>query len=245
MKLSVTTMPWGKKKTPEEFETVLQTIKDIGFEGVGIEPSLVPKELMHEPTKLESIVRRVGLENGGTYSRIRAQDIPRAVASKTPLFWVSVKARTLALAIRSLRDFSKKATRAGIICALHNELRSSIETQDEIVSSLEAIPDLKLCLDTAHGVGAGVDLNWVIDTYPERVALVHLKDLKQRLPKSKIRFKRDFVNAGDGVLDLRSVVDKLKLIGYNGQLMLEIEALEGQSPDRVVRKGFDYLTTIT
>jgi sugar phosphate isomerase/epimerase len=244
MKLSVTTMPWGKKKTSEEFESVLQSIKDIGFEGVGVEPSLIPKELKHEPAKLGQIVRRVGLENGGTYSRARANDIQWAVGSNTPLFWISVQDKTLAQAIRHLREFSKKTTKAGVIAALHNELRSPIETQEEIVAALDAIPDLKLCIDTAHGAGAGVDVNGVIESYSKRVALVHLKDLKQKLPKSKIRFKRDFVNVGEGALDLKSVVKKLEEVGYKGQLMLEIEALGGQSPDGVVRKGFEYATGI-
>ena len=82
MILSVTTMPWGKKKSVSEFESVLQSIKDIGFEGVGIEHSLIPKELNHDPGMLAEIMKRVGLKNGGSYSRTKLSDIAWAKASK-------------------------------------------------------------------------------------------------------------------------------------------------------------------
>jgi len=241
MILSVTTMPWGKKKFPSEFEAILQTIRDIGFGGVGIEGSKLPNELIKNPGMVRDIVKKVGLENGGTYSRARIPDIAWAKESGTPLFWISTQDKTLGSAIRHLRDFSNRAEKVGIISALHNELRSSVETQDEIEKALEAIPALKLCIDTAHGAGAGVDANGLIEKYRRRVALIHLKDLKNKLPKSQIRFKRDFVNAGEGVLELKSVVKKLEEVGYKGQLMLEIEALEGQSPDDVVKKGFEHV----
>ncbi len=244
MLISVTTMPWGKTKSVSEFEAILQSIKDTGFDGVGIEFALIPNELKHNPGMVYEIVKRVGLENGGAYSRTRTSDIAWAKVSKTPLFWVTVKEKTLPAALRRLRDFSKSTSKVGITSALHNELRSSFETQDQIEQALKAIPTLKLCIDTAHGAGAGVNAIELIGKYRKRVALVHLKDLKSKLPKSRIRFKRDFVNAGEGVLDLRSVVAKLEEISYKGQLMLEIEALEGQLPDVVVKKGFEYINTL-
>lgn len=237
-------MPWGKTKSVSEFEAILQSIKDTGFDGVGIEFALIPNELKHNPGMVYEIVKRVGLENGGAYSRTRTSDIAWAKVSKTPLFWVTVKEKTLPAALRRLRDFSKSTSKVGITSALHNELRSSFETQDQIEQALKAIPTLKLCIDTAHGAGAGVNAIELIGKYRKRVALVHLKDLKSKLPKSRIRFKRDFVNAGEGVLDLRSVVAKLEEISYKGQLMLEIEALEGQLPDVVVKKGFEYINTL-
>ena len=243
MILSVTTIAWGKKKTPEGFEGVLHSIKDIGFEGVGIEGSKLPKELIHDPKMAREIIKKVGLENGGTYSRARVQDIRWAKESGTPLFWISVQDRPLSAAIRRLRNFSNAASKQGIVAALHNELRSSIETQEQIETTLGAIPTLKLCIDTAHGAGAGVDVLGLVEKYQKRLALVHLKDLKSILPKSKIRFRRDFVNAGDGALDLKSVVKKLQEVGYSGQLMLEIEALQGESPDKVVKKGFEHVSS--
>jgi len=244
MLLSVTTMPWGKTKSVSEFEAILQSIKDIGFDGVGIEFALIPNELKHNPGMVSEIVERMGLENGGAYSRTRASDILWAKGSKTPLFWVTVKEKTFPAALRRLRDFSNRTSKVGITSALHNELRSSFETQDQIERALKAIPTLKLCIDTAHGAGAGMNSVELIEKYQKRVSLVHLKDLKSKLPKSRIRFKRDFVNAGEGVLDLKSVVAKLEEINYKGQLMLEIEALEGQLPDSVVKKGFEYINTL-
>jgi sugar phosphate isomerase/epimerase len=235
-------MPWGKLKTADEFETVLRTIKEIGFEGAGIEFSLLPVQLKHEPEMLASMMGRVGLESGGSYSRTRASDIDWARRSKTPLFWVTVKERTYPAALSRLREFTRKANKQNIASSLHNELRSSFETQDQILGALKAIQGLTLCIDTAHGVGAGVDSVGLIERYPNRISLIHLKDLRQILPKYKIRFKRDFVNVGDGVLDLKSVVRKLQDVGYEGQLMLEIEALAGQKPTDVVATGYEHIS---
>jgi sugar phosphate isomerase/epimerase len=235
-------MPWGRLHSAGEFEEVVQSIKDIGFDGVGIEGQLLPADLKKSPELIPGILKRSNLENGGTYSRARIPDIAWAKKAKIPLFWVSVYEKGSNAALRRLKLFARKSREAGIIPSLHNELRSSFETEDELVQTLEKIPEVDLCLDTAHGAGAGVDCVSLIQRYPKRISLIHLKDLKQILPKSKIRFKRDFVNVGKGALDLKSVVKALNSIRYNNQLMLEIEALESEKPNNAVKEGFEYIT---
>jgi sugar phosphate isomerase/epimerase len=244
MKLSVTTMPWGKLKTESEFKQTLSSIKEIGFDGVGIEFRLLPKQLMDEPEVLPGILADVGLENGGTYSPTRIRELRWARRSKTPLLWVSAKEKDFKTALRRLRGFSRISKKWGIITALHNELRSSVETQPQIMTALESIGDLKLCLDTAHGEGANVNTIEMIQKYSDRLALVHLKDLRAKVPKSKVRFRRDFVNVGEGVVNLKQIIEKLDEIGYAGQLMLEIEALEDREPTSVVREGFEHISSM-
>jgi len=244
MKLSVTTYPWGKLRTTDQFRSVLDAINEIGFEGVGIEFSLLPQELKDNPEMLPAIIRKARLENGGTYSPGSRKELEWSRVSKTPLLWVSVKAKTEAMALNRLRSFARLSRKYRIITALHNELRSSFQKQPQLEKALDSIKELSFCLDTAHGEGAGVDCLGMIEKYSKKLALVHLKDLKAKMPISKIRFTRDFVNIGKGIVDLNAVVEKLDEVGYKGQLMLEIEALENQDPANAVREGFEYMNRL-
>jgi sugar phosphate isomerase/epimerase len=242
MKLSITTYPWGQLESPAQFQKVCETVHDIGFEGVGIEFNLLPEELKEQPMLVAPILKVTGLENGGTYSPVKERELHWATASGTPLLWTSIYEKDPAVALKGLSEYAKKCAKLDIICALHNELGSSIQTQPELTSALDSINELKLCLDTAHGVGAGVDLMQIIDRYTSRLALMHLKDLRAKIPMGQIQFERDFVNVGHGVVDLKGVVKKLKDVHYDGQLMLEIEALAGGDPDTVVREGYEFVT---
>jgi inosose dehydratase len=101
--------------------------------------------------------------------------------------------------------------------------------------------DLGLCLDTAHGVAAGLDIEATIDKYADRIKLIHLKDLRANLPMDEIIFKRDFVDVGRGIINFQSILQKLKDVGYAGEVMLEIEALGDQTPEQSVEEGYNYI----
>ncbi len=244
MKLSITTFPWGRLDTPKQLTKVLAEIKKIGFEGVGLEYGILPNAIKKNPELLPQIVEQSGLENGGTYSPGSLSRIKWAKASGTPLIWFSVKAPTRKLAIEKIRKFAETAKENGIIASLHNELGSAVQTPSELGQAMKSIKDLTLCLDTAHGVAAGLDIEKTIEEYRDRITLVHLKDLRAKIPMKEVRFTRDFVNVGRGIIDLRSAVDKLKEVGYSGQLMLEIEALQKEKPDKVVLEGFEYVKNL-
>ena len=68
-----------------------------------------------------------------------------------------------------------------------------------------------------------------------------MKDFRAKIPMKEVRFTRDFVNVGRGIIDLQSAVNKLKDVGYSGQLMLEIEALQKENPGQVVVEGYQYV----
>jgi len=213
----------------------------MGFEGVGLEYGLLPHALREHPEKVPAIVNAAQLENGGTYSPGAMTRIVWAKSSGTPLIWFSLRAPDRKTAIEKVRRFAKTATENGVVASLHNELGSSFQTQAELKQAMSQIKELTMCLDTAHGVAAGVDIEKTIDDYKDRITLIHLKDLRAKIPMKEVRFTRDFVNVGRGIIDLRSIVNKLKNVGYSGQLMLEIEALQGENPAPVVLEGYNYV----
>lgn len=167
-----------------------------------------------------------------------------AKASKTPLIWVSVYSQDRKEAIRKLREFTDKAKENGVTASLHNEVFSAFQTSSEIKRAMTSVEDLTLCLDTAHGVAAGVNIPKTIEEYADRLSLIHLKDLRAKIPMGEIKFRRDFVNVGRGIVDIGSAVDKLKGVGYRGELMLEIEANEGETPGKVVAEGYEYIRSL-
>jgi sugar phosphate isomerase/epimerase len=241
LKLSITTFPWGRLETPKQLAKVLSEIKQMGFEGVGLEYGILPKALMEKPELVSPIVKGAGLENGGTYSPGALSRVQWAKVSGTPLIWFSLKAATRKLALEKVRRFVDTANENGIIASLHNELGSAFQTPLELGHAMKTIKDLTLCLDTAHGVAAGLDIEKTIEEYSDRITLVHLKDLRAKIPMKEVRFTRDFVNVGRGIIDLQSAVDKLKDVNYSGQLMLEIEALQKENPGKVVAEGYEFV----
>ena len=242
--MSITTFPWGRLNAPHQLSKVLTEIKQIGFEGVGLEYGLLPQTLKKNPEKVPLLVNSANLENGGTYSPGALTRIQWAKASETPLIWFSVKAPDRKVALEKVRRFAKTSSETGVTASLHNELGSSFQTPAELNQAMRQIKELTMCLDTAHGVAAGVDIEKTIDEYRDRITLVHLKDLRAKIPMKEVRFTRDFVNVGRGIIDLQSVVNKLKEIGYSGQLMLEIEALQGENPEPVVLEGYRYVRNL-
>src|SRR2546426_3983431 len=137
MKLSVTTYPWGKLETPAQFRSVCTTIRDIGFEGIGIEFDLLPEKMKDHPKLVSHILEEAGLENGGTYSPVKQRELDWAAASGTPLLWTSIYEKDPAVALKGLGEYAKKCAKLNVICALHNELGSSIQTQPEIARALD------------------------------------------------------------------------------------------------------------
>lgn len=244
MKLSVTTYPWRRIATPRQLSSILSTIRKIGYEGVGLEYSYLPSTIKSKPELTRPILERSGLENGGTFSPGALTRIKWASKSGTPLIWVSIYGKDKKVALQKLRRFVETAKEYGVIASLHNEVRSAFETASDIKQAMKSIDDLTLCLDTAHGTAAGINIVQAIEEYAGRINLVHLKDFRAKVPLREVKFTRDFVNVGRGIVDLQGAVDKLKQVNYDGELMVEVEANEGEKPMEVVKEGYDYAKSL-
>lgn len=239
MKVSIATILWGKTPKVDDFKSVLADIKKIGFGGVGFETRFLPAAFQKNPGELRGLVTETGLENAGSYSSMKRSDVAWAAKSGTPLLWVVVRReKKIRDAIRSLSKFAKAAHDAGVIPALHNHLGTCFETDEEIDQAFESVDGLKLCFDTAHAEAAGIDQNEFIRKYHRDIALVHLKDLRKKVPKSRVSFTKDFVNVGDGIVDFKKVLSALSGVNYDEYLMLELDAAVGKTPAELAREGY-------
>ena len=228
----------------DAFRKVVGFLAGIGVEGVGIEYRLLPRRLREEPEALARILGGAGLENIGSYFNLKEPSIGWGVRSGAKVYWIVSRERDCAKADMVLGEYSSRLRSSGIVAALHNHLRTCYDDLEDLSRILSRTADLALCLDTAHAVASKIDLEDVLKLYHDRIALVHLKDLRAMVPKSSVRFKKDFVNVGEGVIDFKGFLRMLDLYGYRGYLMLEIEALGSTDPYSAVRTGVERIRKI-
>lgn len=222
-----------------EFRRVLNDIREIGYQGVGLETRLLPLQAIRDPSLVKKALTNAGVENTGCYSTMKLSDVGWAAKAGTPLLWVVARGEwTFDAASKAVGDLASLAAKSGIDVALHNHLGTKFETEAQLKKVLATYPQMHICYDTAHAEAAGIDQAKFVREYGDRIALMHLKDLRARVPKGMVSFTKDFVNVGDGIVDFAKVFGALRDVGYLGSIMLEIEALGGKQPRALAQEGY-------
>ncbi|HEV2225918.1 MAG TPA: sugar phosphate isomerase/epimerase [Nitrososphaerales archaeon] len=245
MKTSITTILWGKIHTLGEFRKVLTEVRKIGYDGIGLETRLLSLEMIKDPNLVKKTLREAGVENSGSYSTMKLQDVDWASQAGTPILWVVARGdKSFREALGVIRELKSRAAKSGIAIALHNHLGTRFETEAQMRKALTQVKGLQVCFDTAHAEAADFDTPGFIRDFHERIALVHVKDLRVKVPKARVSFTKDFVNAGEGILNFSKIVGALKDSGYDGNLMLETEVIVGRRPGEVAKEGYDRIQTL-
>ncbi|MBN5402186.1 myo-inosose-2 dehydratase [Serratia marcescens] len=126
----------------------------------------------------------------------------------------------------------------GLRLAYHHHLMMVVETNDELKAFLEATDDLVgIVLDCGHATVAGVDIGWVLEKYGNRVAHIHMKDVRGDVLDNVINNDMSFNDAvrtglftvpGDGIVNYIPVINFLKNSNYKGWIIIEAE----QDPEK-------------
>lgn len=147
----------------------------------------------------------------------------------------------------------------GLVQAYHPHVDSIVETADEIRRVLDHT-DVGFVLETGHMLIGGLDPLWFATEHPDRVALVHLKDVTVELIDP---LNRDdvtlmeavqrgiFPSLGEGSAPISDVVTTLETGGYRGRYVIEQDAAltdglpaDGEGPIRDVARSVAHLQTI-
>jgi len=141
----------------------------------------------------------------------------------------------------------------GLRATLHPHVGTAIEDRAAVYRLLDS-SDIPLCLDTGHLVIGGTDPLELLRAVADRVAHVHLKDVRLTVAAtvqdaSYIGAVRQgmYVPLGDGDLDIAGIVAALEAAGYQGWYVLEQdsalpgEPAEGAGPIEDVRRSLDFL----
>ncbi|WP_438834739.1 TIM barrel protein [Klebsiella aerogenes] len=99
---------------------------------------------------------------------------------------------------------------------------------------------------------AGVDINWVLENYGNRVAHVHLKDVRGEVLDDVINNNLSFNNAvraglftvpGEGIVNYAPVIHFLKNSTYEGWIIIEAEQDPEKAPPlETVKKARTWVT---
>jgi inosose dehydratase len=127
----------------------------------------------------------------------------------------------------------------GLTQVLHPHVNTLVETADD-VNRVLAGSDVLWCLDTGHLAIGGTDpVNFAIENF-DRIAHVHLKDVKATLVDplnnkevSLYNATQDgiFPSAGSGMIPMGEIIDVMVEGGYDGWYVLEQDmALAGPLP---------------
>jgi len=120
-------------------------------------------------------------------------------------------------------EFAPLAIKKGFTLALHPLVFSRVRRLQEAFDLIEEHPELRLLLDTAHLMIAGDDPTEAVRRAAGRIAAVHFKDWSPKFGRACHRFARGFTELGEGIVDLRSVLQALREIGYTGWVVAELD----------------------
>jgi inosose dehydratase len=152
--------------------------------------------------------------------------------------------------LKRLQDLVRDS---GMTPTLHPHVGTAIEDRAAVLRLLES-SDIALCLDTGHLVIGGTDPLELVRAAAERIAHVHLKDV--RLSVASTVRDTSYIDAvrrglyaplGDGDLDIAGMVGALESAGYNGWYVLEQDAAlrgepaPGAGPVRDVARSIAFL----
>jgi inosose dehydratase len=122
---------------------------------------------------------------------------------------------------KMLTEVGKRASDYGVQVALHNHMGSIAQSPEQLAKILDAADShyVKLLLDVAHYKQGGGDPAAAIKHYADRLLFLHFKDVKPANNKSGY----EFVELGQGTVDLPAVVTALREIHYQGWAIVEFD----------------------
>ncbi|RBI59160.1 sugar phosphate isomerase/epimerase [halophilic archaeon] len=139
---------------------------------------------------------------------------------------------------RWLSDLCEACADADVTPLLHHHGATLVERPSEIRTWLDAGPsNLRLLFDTAHYYPYG-DVRDGVDRFADDIGYVHFKDVRpphgfedhvEALTAANfnldhvINYFRSFTDLGDGEIEFEDVRDRLRTVGYDGPITVEVE----------------------
>ncbi len=106
----------------------------------------------------------------------------------------------------------------GLVASYHPHLSTIVESPDELEQLLPRTR-IAFCPDTAHLAAGGGDPAALIRQHGDRLAHVHLKDLR--------RNPLQFLPLGEGELDFAEILAAVRDAGYDDWLVVELDTYDG------------------
>lgn len=120
-----------------------------------------------------------------------------------------------------LTEIGKRAADHGVQLGFHNHMGSIAQSPEQLARILDATDPryAKLELDVAHYKQGGGDPASAVKQYADHLLFVHLKDVKPADTANGY----EFVELGQGTVDLPAVVAALRTIHFHGWTIVELD----------------------
>lgn len=140
------------------------------------------------------------------------------------------------LLAQGYNELAKLAAEKGMKVCLHHHMGTGIQTPAEIDKYMQVVnDDVYLLFDSGHiyySEGSQQAMLDVLEKYIDRIAHVHLKDVRDEVvaevKANDLSFlegvvKGTFTVPGDGVIDFKPIFDILEKCDYKGWMVVEAE----------------------
>lgn len=159
--------------------------------------------------------------------------------------------------LSNLDRIKARAEQRGVTAALHPHVGTMVESREDVARIL-AGSGIGLCVDTGHLLVGGTDPVALVRDELERVAHVHLKDVRVNLAEQVRAGTLSYGEAvrrglyaplGDGDVDVAALVQILEKGGYEGWYVLEQDVMldrepAGEGPLADVRASLQHLREV-
>jgi len=159
--------------------------------------------------------------------------------------------------LTNLERLGEAARSRGLTATLHPHVGTMVEGEADVERVLDG-STIGLCLDTGHLLIGGGDPVALAVRHPERIAHVHLKDVRldwaRRVQGGEVTYTEAvrggmYVPLGRGDVDVRAIVHALEDAGYAGWYVLEQDTVldgppEGEGPKGAVIESLNHLLGI-
>ncbi len=154
--------------------------------------------------------------------------------------------------LRRMDELMGHAAAFGIRVVLHPHVGTMVETDDDVQRVIDDC-QIPLCLDTGHLLVGGTDPLELAVRHADRIAHVHLKDVRRDLADDVRRGRTAYADAvadgmyvplGHGDVDVAGIVRELEDAAYPGWYVLEQDTMlrePSAQPRADVRSCLDFL----
>jgi len=215
--------------------------------------------VLHDPAQLDASLEKAR-RTAGLFAELGGRVLSSAAVVDEE--WsprVELDDRQWEHLVRGLALLDEAAAEQGVRHVLHPHWGTLVE-QDEDVARVLETSDVRICLDTGHLVLGRSDPVAVARAFAERVAHVHLKDVRTAVAERLRSGELDLLDAvrqglfrplGAGDVAVDELVGELERSGYGGWYVLEQDTAladavpaAGAGPSEDVRRSIAFLVAL-
>jgi sugar phosphate isomerase/epimerase len=203
-------------------ERRLRELKKIGYEGLERLEASGNDDAVHKAARF----RALGMDFATCRGPTEEVGIRWTAAFGKAYVWTASASPDFDVFCRQVNHQVSVCADRGIRVGLHNHLGSAVESQEELEAFLAACPGCGLVFDTAHLAAADGDVMTIIEKYPDRMLMVHVKDWLVTNPEIGLdqwynRGRFCELGAGNIGMDNAAAVTSLVAAGYEGWFCVE------------------------